>query len=366
MCSDQTHRTGLSLVLASLLCWSTAGAAGQAEGEDPAETGVAAGDEVADSAKTVEVYVAPRMIEATPPRFPKDAQIRNQEGWVRVHMMIDSEGKPYEAAVGDSLGGKVFEKEALRIIKKWKFAPANLNGVPLDAGFAAKITFQLSGTAGARRSFTRDYRSLVKEINKGNEARAAERLEKLTPVNLYEDAFYHLGRYLFASRWGDEDTQLHALIRATAYETEAKYLPEEAFLSAMTSRLQLQLKKQHYGSVLRTISALLARKISVDQREPLLALQRELLTVKESEEPLKTARLGQIDTSNRFFMPLFRNKFRVDVLEGEVAELKLRCENGYVFFRYQAELTYEIPREKRTCSLEVVGNPGSQLRIAQF
>jgi len=37
-----------------------------------------------------------------------------REGWVVLNMMIDPQGKPYEAMVVDSSGNPAFEKAALR------------------------------------------------------------------------------------------------------------------------------------------------------------------------------------------------------------------------------------------------------------
>ncbi len=55
----------------------------------------------------------------------------------------------------------------------------------------------------------------------------------------------------------------------------------------------------------------------------------------------------------------------MSITEGRIAELKLRCRKSYVFFRYDPELEYSIPKDHMPCGLEVLGDPGTQFSIVQ-
>src|SRR5579862_9010922 len=46
--------------------------------------------------------------------YPEGERSRRREGWVRLNMMIDPKGKPYEITVLDSSGNPVLENAAVR------------------------------------------------------------------------------------------------------------------------------------------------------------------------------------------------------------------------------------------------------------
>jgi len=78
------------------------------------------------------------------PNYPKTAQRNNKSGWVKTKFTIDSNGFAKDIRVVGYQGHSSFSKEALRVIKEWRFAPKFEKGKPVDATSVYTIQFKLS------------------------------------------------------------------------------------------------------------------------------------------------------------------------------------------------------------------------------
>ena len=80
----------------------------------------------------------------TQPNYPLIAQQRGLEGWVLLKYDVDTSGTLSNIDVLDSEPRRVFDKEAIRALKKWKFKPAMTNGQPIaSVGQTVKIEFNM-------------------------------------------------------------------------------------------------------------------------------------------------------------------------------------------------------------------------------
>ena len=77
------------------------------------------------------------------PRYPRRARNRHIEGWVKIEFMITKEGLVKDAKVVDSKPGKIFNRAALKVIKRWKFKPKVVNGVAVEQRAIQKLDFKL-------------------------------------------------------------------------------------------------------------------------------------------------------------------------------------------------------------------------------
>lgn len=85
---------------------------------------------------------APVILAKAELRYPYLPDGKSQEGWVIVELDIDAKGRPYNASVVQSDGGKVFHRSSLRALKKFRYAPATLDGVPVAVtGKRYKISY---------------------------------------------------------------------------------------------------------------------------------------------------------------------------------------------------------------------------------
>ena len=79
------------------------------------------------------------------PRYPDKAAYDRISGRVLVKVVIDERGIPCEASVVEC-DHPVFEKEALRTARHWRFSPVILEGQPVRAAFT--IYFYFTAQAG--------------------------------------------------------------------------------------------------------------------------------------------------------------------------------------------------------------------------
>jgi TonB family protein len=314
-------------------------------------------------ATAVELYKGPKGIDLQAPSYPASERQSGGEGWVIVNMMIDPQGKPYEATVVESTGNRVFEKAALAAVANWRFEPASLNGTPIHAGGNYKLQFQLTGENGATEPFSRAYKQVLAAVKEGNRERADSRLALLKPHNLYEDAYAGLAYYQYYKMWGNADQQLTAIRRALAGEKDARYLPKGVFTQVQMATLALEIETQDYARALRTWAAL-RDSLEPERRAQMQKSMDKIQALRTNDQAFAVN--AEITLGSSWYHELLKRRFRIDVTSGAVAEIKLRCDQQYVFFHYDPQLEYKISGNNSGCWMEVVGDPGTKFRLTQL
>lgn len=77
------------------------------------------------------------------PMYPRDAAMKGIEGWVAVEFTITPIGTVIDPRVIDSDPPRIFNREALRAIVKWKFKPRVVDGVAVERTASQVIEFNL-------------------------------------------------------------------------------------------------------------------------------------------------------------------------------------------------------------------------------
>ena len=77
------------------------------------------------------------------PMYPRDAAMKGLEGWVKVEFTITAIGTVKNPKVIDAKPARVFNREAIRAILKWKFKPRVVDGVAVDRLATQIIDFSL-------------------------------------------------------------------------------------------------------------------------------------------------------------------------------------------------------------------------------
>jgi len=295
--------------------------------------------------------------------YPMEEVLDGREGWVMLDMMIDPKGEPYEVMVIDSSGNPAFEKAALRAVKAVTFQPAQRGGTPIDSSFGFKMKFAIRHMAnGASPAFVAAYRRFYKAVQASDKTTADAELVSLHPQNLYEDAFANFGKFYYHRQWGTTVEQWQDLERAIAGEKKPTYLPKDSFVVALYAKFALEIEARDYGRALDTWEIL----------EPLAppAMRKDVQRVVDD---LRARQLGTqpvrqpavIGEHNNWSSVLFRNRFSVEVTSGSVNEIKLRCAQQFLFFKYQPDVQYSIGAKKDRCGIEVVGDPGTTFSLVQ-
>lgn len=77
------------------------------------------------------------------PQYPREAAINQIEGWVRIEFTITETGSVRNPRVIESQPPRVFDREAIRAILRWKFKPRVVNGQPVERTATQTIDFNL-------------------------------------------------------------------------------------------------------------------------------------------------------------------------------------------------------------------------------
>jgi protein TonB len=78
------------------------------------------------------------------PQYPLRAEERGIEGWVELEFTISAQGTVKDARVMRSKPSGVFDRSALRAVKKWKYNPKIEDGVAVERpGITVRLTFDL-------------------------------------------------------------------------------------------------------------------------------------------------------------------------------------------------------------------------------
>jgi protein TonB len=79
----------------------------------------------------------------TTPKYPKRAQNRRQQGWVKIQFIITASGQVKSPFVVSSKPSHVFDKAALKAIRRWKFKAKRVNGQAVAQRAVQTIKFKL-------------------------------------------------------------------------------------------------------------------------------------------------------------------------------------------------------------------------------
>lgn len=93
--------------------------------------------------KTAEGDIIP--IVRINPIYPREAAMKGTEGWVKIEFTITEVGTVKSPKVIDSKPARVFNREAIRAILKWKFKPRVIDGVAVERRATQTIDFTLEG-----------------------------------------------------------------------------------------------------------------------------------------------------------------------------------------------------------------------------
>ena len=78
------------------------------------------------------------------PQYPPRAAERGTEGWVELSFSISTSGTVQDAEVTKSRPGKVFDRAALRAVRRWKYNPKIQDGKPIERhGVTVRLEFKL-------------------------------------------------------------------------------------------------------------------------------------------------------------------------------------------------------------------------------
>jgi protein TonB len=77
------------------------------------------------------------------PQFPREALIEGISGWVEIEFTIEADGTVSDPKITGSQPRRMFDRNAIRAIYKWKFKPRIVDGKPVPRRATQRLEFNL-------------------------------------------------------------------------------------------------------------------------------------------------------------------------------------------------------------------------------
>ena len=78
------------------------------------------------------------------PQWPREALVEGIEGYVIVEVTIAADGSVRGVVVMESVPRRLFDRNVIRAVLKWKFKPRIINGVPVERKAIQRLDFNLN------------------------------------------------------------------------------------------------------------------------------------------------------------------------------------------------------------------------------
>ena len=86
---------------------------------------------------------APIPIQRVDPQYPQQALMDGTEGYVKLELLIGTDGSVLDVKVTEAAPGRIFVPGAVRAVRRWKFKPRVVDGVPVERWARTSIVFEL-------------------------------------------------------------------------------------------------------------------------------------------------------------------------------------------------------------------------------
>jgi protein TonB len=86
-----------------------------------------------------------RIIQRVAAEYPEDAAKKGVEGAVDLSFTISSRGDVHDVTVVHAEPSSIFNRAAIAAVRRWKYEPRAIDGIPVDARVQVRLTFKLDG-----------------------------------------------------------------------------------------------------------------------------------------------------------------------------------------------------------------------------
>ncbi|GHA06710.1 hypothetical protein GCM10008090_15470 [Arenicella chitinivorans] len=314
-------------------------------------------------------YTAPKVVKGSViVEYPPVEELYGKEAWVDLSFMVSETGQPFDIEVTDSSGAKAFIKQAVQALEKGLYSPAMQNGVPIEASQEMRVRFQIQGSLkAAYPKFVRRFRSLMNALKRNDVDKASRIMAKLDTMdirNLYEDAYLNIARFNYAVATDQPDvTQLRFLSRAVDGQGQEGYLPSKLYLGSMELKFNLEVQTKDYVSALHTYRRMTKLDESGGLEAKYQQLHTQILALKSTPGSYQV--VGELAESGIWRFDLFKMRFSLHDVRGEISDLKLKCSARRVSLPVRVDAEFKIPASYGACALVVSGAEGTQFKVLQ-
>jgi protein TonB len=86
-----------------------------------------------------------RVIQRVAAQYPDDAARNGIEGAVDLSLTISSRGDVHDVTVVHAEPSNIFNRAAIAAVRRWRYEPRTIDGIPVDARVQLRLTFKLDG-----------------------------------------------------------------------------------------------------------------------------------------------------------------------------------------------------------------------------
>ncbi len=88
------------------------------------------------------------VVRRVPAEYPKDAERNGIEGTVDLGFSISKHGDVYDITVLHAEPSNIFNRAAIAAVRRWKYEPRTIDGIPVEARVKVRVTFKLDDKRG--------------------------------------------------------------------------------------------------------------------------------------------------------------------------------------------------------------------------
>lgn len=308
-----------------------------------------------------------KAVKRVNPKYPINEARKGREGWVRMSFMVTENGKVKDVVVEDSSGIKGFEKQAVRAVKKWRYEPATLDGLPVPSGqnkviLSFAIIRNDSNNRVVTRKFKQRYSTIAGLLEQNQPDKAKEQLDELldnSSWTLTEDAYFG---FLEAMVFGNKNKErfIRGLERAILSED---YLLPEHYLISLKELFAVRANSGEYAQALSLAERLKPLLREQPDEQGFLDVVEKFERQVEQSQQLKTQ--ATISSRENWHQQLVGDQISLDVVDGKIESTQARCDNHFAELDMSKGDSIEIPAEWGSCALLVKGTEGTQIELLQ-
>lgn len=97
-----------------------------------------------DAGKPVMVERPSFRVKPTPPRYPRVAKRKGQQGVVMIEVWLDEQGRQTRLEIAESSGFETLDEAAITAVKAWQFKGHSINGQSMASRLKVPVRFELN------------------------------------------------------------------------------------------------------------------------------------------------------------------------------------------------------------------------------
>lgn len=284
--------------------------------------------------------------------------------------VIDENGAAVDPVIEDTSGERAFDKEALKIVRSWRYSPATVAGVPVPQRQTRLVlTYAMDyPRRGASLRF-REGHARANEALAAGDYSAAERewrsLAEFEGWNLYETARLWTLYAAIGEARGDSEVALEGLQRAC--RGGGAYLQQDLYLAALRKIFVLQLQSGNRSGALQTYAQLEVLPGALDAYPEIVAAAQSVRQRVAGPEVLaEEGQLEEVAGTAFWTRRLLRREVGLTDTVGKLERIEFRCDWGRITDRPEEGTRWQLPADYGDCDVYLFGREGARFTLLEF